>query len=221
MQFNGLKSSASRPAFFSGGCRGKSISLPFSAPREQVLCCWKRVFAKTRAFSSQNSVSFGPALFVFQGQTCLLVQISLDFLLLYFSPLWWKGHLFWVCVCVLDLEGLLGLLRTHQLQLLWHLWLGYRLRFLSYWMVCFENEPRSFCHLWDCTQVYCILDTFVDYEGYSLSSKGFLPSVGDIMVSWINFTHFPSILVHWFLKYPCLLLPSPVWPHPIYRDSET
>ena len=29
---------------------------------------------------------------------------------------------------------------------------------------------------------YCILDSFIDYEGYSLSSKGFLPTVVDIMV---------------------------------------
>ena len=28
---------------------------------------------------------------------------------------------------------------------------------------------------------YCILDSFVDYDGYSISSKGFLPSVVDIM----------------------------------------
>ena len=32
--------------------------------------------------------------FVLQDQTCLLFQVSLDFLLLYSSPLWWKGHLF-------------------------------------------------------------------------------------------------------------------------------
>jgi len=30
---------------------------------------------------------------------------------------------------------------------------------------------------------YCILDSFVDYERYSISSKGFLPTVVDIMVS--------------------------------------
>ena len=29
---------------------------------------------------------------------------------------------------------------------------------------------------------YCILDSFVDYEGYSISSKSFLPTVVDIMV---------------------------------------
>ena len=29
---------------------------------------------------------------------------------------------------------------------------------------------------------YYILDSFVDYDGYSISSKGFLPTVVDIMV---------------------------------------
>ena len=29
---------------------------------------------------------------------------------------------------------------------------------------------------------YCISDSFVDYDGHSISSKGFLPTVVDIMV---------------------------------------
>ena len=29
---------------------------------------------------------------------------------------------------------------------------------------------------------YCISDCFVNYDGYSISSKGFLPAVVDIMV---------------------------------------
>ena len=29
---------------------------------------------------------------------------------------------------------------------------------------------------------YCILDSFVDHNGYSISSEGFLPAVVDIMV---------------------------------------
>ena len=29
---------------------------------------------------------------------------------------------------------------------------------------------------------YYISDTFVDYDGYAISSKGFLPAVVDIMV---------------------------------------
>ena len=37
--------------------------------------------------------------------------------------------------------------------------------------VIFEIAPK-----------YCISDSFVDYEGYSVSSKGFLPMVVDIVV---------------------------------------
>ena len=37
--------------------------------------------------------------------------------------------------------------------------------------VVFEIAPK-----------YCILDSFVDYDGYSISSKGFLLTVVDIMV---------------------------------------
>ena len=44
--------------------------------------------------------------------------------------------------------------------------------------VVFEISPK-----------YCISDSFVDYEGYSISSKGYLPTIVDIMVIWINFTH--------------------------------
>ena len=54
---------------------------------------------------------------------------------------------------VLVLEGLVGLHRTLQLQLLQHYWLGHRLGLLWYWMVCLGNEQRSFCRFWDCIQV--------------------------------------------------------------------
>ena len=37
--------------------------------------------------------------------------------------------------------------------------------------VVFEIAPK-----------YCILDSFVDCDGYSISSKGFLPTIVDIMV---------------------------------------
>ena len=61
--------------------------------------------------------------FVLQHQTCLLFLVTLDFLLLHSSPLWWKWPLFWVSV----LEDVVGLhqfcssvmsdsLRPHGLQ---------------------------------------------------------------------------------------------------------
>ena len=58
-------------------------------------------------------------------------------------------------------------------------------------MVCLGNKQRLFCCFWDCIQVP-LLDSFFDYDGYSISSKGFLLTVvvrySDIMVIWIKFT---------------------------------
>ena len=121
-------------------------------------------------------LAFALLRFVLQGQICLLLQVSLDFLLLHSSPLWWKGHLFWVLV----LEGLVGLHRTIQFQLLQLYWLGHRLGLLCYWMVCLETN-RDHSVEFKTASKYCILDSFVDYDGYSISSKGFLP--GGILLS--------------------------------------
>ena len=41
----------------------------------------------TSVFSWQNSLAFDLLRFVLQGQICLLLQVSLDFLLLHSSPL--------------------------------------------------------------------------------------------------------------------------------------
>jgi len=48
---------------------------------------------------------------------------------------------------LLVLEGLVRLHRTIQLQLLQHYWLGHRLGWLWYWMVCLGNQPRSLSFL--------------------------------------------------------------------------
>ena len=41
---------------------------------------------------------------------------------------------------------------------------------------------RDYLVVFEIASMYCILDSFVDYDGYSISSKGFLPTV-DIMVT--------------------------------------
>ena len=122
--------------------------------------------------------------FVLQVQIDLLLQVSLEFLLLHSSSLWWKQHLFGVLV----LEDLVGLHRTIQLQHLQHYRLGHRLGLLWNWMVYLGNEHRS-CFISEIASNYCILDSFLDYDGYSISSKGFLPIVVDIMTTWVEFTH--------------------------------
>ena len=93
------------------------------------------------------------------------------------------------CFVVLVLESLVGLHWTVHPQLLWHLWLWHRLGLLWYWIVCTGNEERSFYLSWDCTKVFHFELFFLNYEGYSISSKGFLLTVVDIMVIWIKFTH--------------------------------
>ena len=80
--------------------------------------------------------------FVLQGQTCLLLQVFLDFLLLHSNPLWRKGHLFLVLV----LEVLMNLHRTSQLQLL-HTSCWARLGLLWHWMVCLGNKQRTLSFL--------------------------------------------------------------------------
>ena len=48
------------------------------------------------------------------------------------------------------------------------------------WFALGMNRDHSV--VFEIASKYCILDSFVDYEGYSISSKGFLPTVVDTMV---------------------------------------
>ena len=82
---------------------------------------------------------------------------------------------------MLVINGFVGLHRTVQLQLLQHYWLGHRLGLL-----CVLNGLPwkrteiilSFLRLHPSTA----FQTLVDCDGYSISPKGFLPTVVDIMV---------------------------------------
>ena len=84
---------------------------------------------------------------------------------------------------VLVLEGLVGLHGTSQLQLLWYQRLGHRLG----WFASEINWDHSV--IFKIAPQYFISGSFVDSEGYSISSKGFLPILVDIMVIWVKFTH--------------------------------
>ena len=41
---------------------------------------------------------------------------------------------------------------------------------------------RNHSVVFEIVSKYCILDSFVDHDGYSISSEGFLPTVVDTMV---------------------------------------
>ena len=49
------------------------------------------------------------------------------------------------------------------------------------WFALETNRDHSV--IFEIAYKYCILDSFVNHDGYTISSKGFLPTVVDIMVS--------------------------------------
>ena len=82
---------------------------------------------------------------------------------------------------MLVLKGLVGLHRTIQLQLLQRYWLGHRLDYHDIeWFALETNRDHSV--IFEIASKYCILDSFVDHDGHSISFEGFLHSVVDIRV---------------------------------------
>ena len=82
---------------------------------------------------------------------------------------------------MLVLKGLIGLHRTIQLQLFHITGWGIDLDYCDIeWFALETNRDHSV--VFEIASKYCSSDSFVDYDGYSISSKGFLPTVVDIMV---------------------------------------
>ena len=82
---------------------------------------------------------------------------------------------------MLVLKGLVGLHRTIQLQLLQVTGWGTDLDYCDIeWFALETNRDHSV--IFEIVSKYCISDSFVDYDSYSISSKGFFPKVVDIMV---------------------------------------
>ena len=82
---------------------------------------------------------------------------------------------------MLVMTGVVGLHRTIQLQLLQHYWLGHSLDYCDIeWFALETNRDHSV--IFEIASKYCISDSFVDHDGYSMSFKGFVPTVVDMMV---------------------------------------
>ena len=104
---------------------------------------------------------------------------------------------------VLFLEGVIGLHRTSQLQLLQYQWLRYRLGLLWYRRVCLGNKLRSFYRFWDCTHVLHFASCWL--WGLLYFFQGILAH-SSVCNGHLNEIHpFPSILVHRFLRCHLLL----------------
>ena len=82
---------------------------------------------------------------------------------------------------MLVLKRLVGLNRTVQLQLLHVTGWGIDLDYCDIeWFALETNRDHSV--VFEIASTFCISDSFVDHDGYSISSEGFLPTVVDIMV---------------------------------------
>ena len=88
-----------------------------------------------------------------------------------------KRTTYWVLVQ----KGLEILHRTIQRQLLQHYSLGHRLGLPHIqWFALERNRDHSV--VFEISSKYCISDSSVDHDGYSISSEEFLPAVVDILV---------------------------------------
>ena len=102
---------------------------------------------------------------------------------------------------MLVLKGLVGLHRTIQLQLLQHCWLGHSLGLGNIERFALETN-RDHSVVFEIASKYCILDSFVNCEGFSISSKGFLPTEVNVGSSELNL----PILVHFSSLIPKMLM---------------
>ena len=84
---------------------------------------------------------------------------------------------------MLVLKGLVGLHRIEPFNCSFFSVTGWGIG-LDYhdleWFALETNRGHSV--FFEITSEYCISDSFVDHDGYSISSKGSLPTVVDIMV---------------------------------------
>ena len=82
---------------------------------------------------------------------------------------------------MLVLGGIVGIHRTIQYSFFgisgWDIGLDYC---DIEWFALETNRDHSV--VFEIVSRYCVSDSFVDHDGYSISSKGFLPTVVDIMV---------------------------------------
>ena len=83
-------------------------------------------------------------------------------------------------------------------------------------MVCLGNQQRLFCHFWDCIQVlnfrpFCWVLWLLHFF------KGFLPTIVNMMVIWVKFTHsshFSSLIpkmLMFNLSISCLATTNSLW----------
>ena len=126
----------------------------------------------TSAFLGKTLLAFALLHSVLQGQICLLLQVSLDFLLCILVPYNEKDILFG-CQFQKVLQVFIEPFNFSFFSITgWGIDLDYC---DIEWFSLETNRDHSV--IFEIVSKYCILGSFVDYEGCSISPKGFLPSL--------------------------------------------
>ena len=120
----------------------------------------------------KTPLAFAALHFVLQEQTCLLLQVSPDFLLLHSNPLWWKGHLFLVLV----LEELVDL-PTEPVNFSFFSISGGAQTWITVMLNSLPSKQTEIILSFLRLQASIGFWILVDYKVYSVSSEGFLPMV--------------------------------------------
>ena len=116
--------------------------------------------------------------FVLQGQTCLLFQVISWLPTFAFQSPMKKNTSFWGVSSRRSC-------RSYESESVIELFN------FSFFSIISQGIDLDYCDIeWFALETkYCILDSFVDHDGYSISSKGFLPTIVDKMVIWVKFSH--------------------------------
>ena len=158
------------------------------------LCCWKRVFGMTIAFSKQNSVSLWPtSIYIPRPNMPVTPGMSWLPMFAFQSPMMRRTSFFFFFL-VLVLEGLVGLHRTINL-----IFFGIRAWDITSVSVTLNVLPwkgteiiLSLLRLHPNT-VFCLFVWLVfALRAIPFLLRDFLPILVDIMVTWIKGTHFCS-----------------------------
>ena len=145
-----------------------------------------RCYMQTRGcFQSLGRTLLASALLhsVLQGKICLLFQVFLDYFCITVPDN--EKDIFFLGV---NARSSCSLHRTPQLHFFSTTGSGIDLDCHDIeWFALETNRDHSV--VFEIASKSCILDSFVNYDGYSVSSKGFLPTVVDTMVISVKFTH--------------------------------
>ena len=150
----------------------------------RVFGCWKRVFAMTSVFSWPNSISLCPALFC-TPRPSLPVTPGVSWLptFAFQSPIMKRTSFISVSS---ERSCRSSQNRSTSASSVLLIWIDLDYRDIEWFALETNRDHPVFFEI---ESRYWILDSFVDYDGYSISSKGFLPTVVDMMVIWVKFTH--------------------------------